>query len=121
VAVIKHLDGDALAELAVAKDFGVHDQHSRVPTRLTTSLASAILRWPYPAIQTRPARAAAAAAAEREWRPSFRLMFATWRCTVWGLRNSRVAMSVSLSPSATSARTSRSRPLRSSIPVTSRG
>ena len=46
-----------------------------------------------------------AAAAARECRPSLRRMFATWRCTVWGLRTSRSAISPSLNPSATSRRT----------------
>ena len=43
-----------------------------------------------------------------------RRMFATWRCTVCGLRTSRSAMSPSLRPSATSRSTSRSRGLSSS-------
>ena len=51
--------------------------------------------------QSRPSRAASATAAVRELRPSLWRMFATWRCTVWGLKTSCSAISWSLNPFAT--------------------
>ena len=60
--------------------------------------------------QSRPSRAASATAAVRVVRPSLRRMFATWRCTVCGLKTNCWAISWSLKPLATNANTSRSRP-----------
>ena len=77
--------------------------------------------WPVLARRVSPRRAASAAAALRECRPSLPSRFVTWRCTVCSLSTSRSAICRFVSPSAISASTSRSRALSGSSASGRRG